>query len=102
MEAEAATATAADLQQRLGELEAATRVSKEDSLRLTALAAEIVGEEVALADLRHKSEGLSRRAEALQAQIEGAGGEKLRRQRALCEQLQEVSALVAVQPGWAE
>lgn len=38
MEAEAALATAADLQQRLGELEAATRVSGEDAARLKALA----------------------------------------------------------------
>lgn len=38
MEAEAALATAADLQQRLGELEAATRVSGEDAARLKTLA----------------------------------------------------------------
>ncbi|KAL4452508.1 hypothetical protein ABPG75_008170 [Micractinium tetrahymenae] len=89
MEAEAALATAADLQQRLGELEAATRVSGEDAARLKALAKEIAGEEKALAELRRKSEGLVKRAEALQAQIDGAGGEKLRKQRKLCKKLQE-------------
>lgn len=90
MEADAALATAADLQQRLGELQAATKMGGEDAARLKALAADIVKEEKALADLRRKSEGLTRRAEALQAQIDDAGGEKLRRQRALCEKLQEV------------
>ena len=90
MEAEAAQATATDLQQRLGELEAATRVSCEDAARLKALGAEMAQEERALAELRRKSEGLSRRAEELQQQIVGAGGEKLRRQRALCNKLQEV------------
>ena len=90
MEAEAATASAADLQQRLGELQAATKVSGEDAARLKALGAEIGKDEKALAELKRKSEGLSQRAEALQAQIEGAGGEKLRRQRALCDKLQEV------------
>ncbi|EFN54921.1 hypothetical protein CHLNCDRAFT_134635 [Chlorella variabilis] len=89
MEAEAAQATATDLQQRLGELEAATRVSCEDAARLKALGAEMAQEERALAELRRKSEGLSRRAEELQQQIVGAGGEKLRRQRALCNKLQE-------------
>ena len=77
-------------QARLGELEAGTRVSGEDAARLKALAAEIGKEEKALAELRRKSEGLAKRAEALQAQIDGAGGEKLRRQRALCDKLQEV------------
>ncbi len=90
MEAEAALATAADLQQRLGELQAATKVSGEDAARLKSLAAAISLEEKALAELRRKSEGLSRRAEELQGRIDGAGGEKLRRQRALCEKLQEV------------
>ena len=90
MEADAALATAADLQQRLGELQAATKMGGEDAARLKALAADIVKEEKALADLRRKSEGLTRRAKALQAQIDDAGGEKLRRQRALCEKLQEV------------
>ncbi|PSC72157.1 structural maintenance of chromosomes 4 [Micractinium conductrix] len=89
MEAEAALATAADLQSRLGELEAATHVSGEDAARLKALGADIAREEKALAELRRKSEGLSKKVEALQAQIEGAGGEKLRRQRALCDKLQE-------------
>ena len=57
---------------------------------LQALGADIAREEKALAELRRKSEGLSKKVEALQAQIEGAGGEKLRRQRALCDKLQEV------------
>lgn len=39
MEAEAALATAADLQSRLGELEAATHVSGEDAARLKVRAA---------------------------------------------------------------
>jgi structural maintenance of chromosome 4 len=101
MEAEAATASAADLQQRLGELQAATKVSGEDAARLKALGAEIGKDEKALAELKRKSEGLSQRAEALQAQIEGAGGEKLRRQRALCDKLQEVSGHTNLQGGLA-
>lgn len=92
MEAEAALATAADLQARLGELEAATRISPEDAARLKALAADIGKEEKALAELKRKSEGLSRKAEGLQRSIEEAGGEKLKRQRALCDKLQEVRA----------
>lgn len=79
-------------QARLGELQAATKVSGEDAARLKTLASEIGKEEKALGELRRKSEGLAKRAEALQAQIDGAGGEKLRRQRALCEKLQEVGA----------
>lgn len=51
---------------------------------------EIAAEEKALGELQRKSEGLVKRAEALQAQIDGAGGEKLRKQRGLCEKLQEV------------
>ena len=98
MEAEAALATAADLEQRLGELEAATAVSDEDAARLKALGGDIAGQEAALGELRRKSEGLSQRAAALQQQIENAGGEKLRRQRALCDQLQEVGGRVG---GWA-
>lgn len=89
-------ATAADLQARLGELEAATRVSAEDAARLKALAADISKEEKALAELRRKSEGLAKRAEALQRQIDEAGGEKLKRQRALCDKLQEARWLA----GW--
>lgn len=54
---------------------------------------EIATEEKALGELRRKSEGLVKRAEALQAQVDGAGGEKLRKQRALCEKLQEVGRM---------
>ena len=93
MEAEAAHATATDLEHQLGELAAATRVTREDAARLKALASEIACEEQGLADLRLKSDGLSRRAEALQQQIDGAGGEKLRQQRSLCEKLREVKGL---------
>jgi hypothetical protein len=92
MEAEAATATAIDLQQRMGDLEAATHTSKEDTARLKALAAEVSRQGVVLADLQSKTQGLFSQVEALQQQIEGAGGKKLRHQRSLCLKLQEVRA----------
>lgn len=92
MEAEAATTLAIDLHQRMGDLEAATQATKEDTTRLKVLCAEVSRQEAALADLRSKSQGLFRQAEALQQQIEGAGGKELRGQRSLCMKLQEVSA----------
>eukprot|EP00887_Chlorella_sp_A99_P001225 scaffold14.g1225.t1 len=89
MEVEAARARAADLEARMGELRAVTEVGAEDAARIDALEADIAREEAAAAGLRKRSEGLAARAAALEAQIEGAGGDALRRQRELVERLQQ-------------
>ena len=89
LEAKMARAKAADLRQRMGELQAATKLGAEDAARIKTLAADIACESKAVAELRSKSEGLKQQAAALEAQIEGAGGELLKRQRALVERLQQ-------------
>ena len=66
------------------------QVSSEDAARIKALGKEIKAEESSLEELRRKSDGLTQRAAALEQQIEGAGGEKLLKQRALVTKLQEV------------
>ena len=70
------------------------QVSSDDAAQLKALEKEIRKEEAVLAELRRKSEALASKAAALEAQIEGAGGEKLRKQKALVAKQQEVG-------GWA-
>jgi hypothetical protein len=69
---------------------ACVQVSTDDAARTKALGGEIAEEERRLGELRRKSDGLAQAAAALEKQIEGAGGEKLRKQRALVAKLQEV------------
>jgi hypothetical protein len=70
-------------------------VSEEDSARLGDLAAVIAKETARLGELKRKSEGLSAAAAALEAQIDGAGGEALKRQRATVGKLQVRGVCVA-------
>jgi structural maintenance of chromosome 4 len=89
LEASAASDRAADLKAGMAQLEAATKVSPEHAARLKSLEADIAGDEKELASLRKKSEGLMRKAEELEKAIADAGGENVKRQRALVAQLQQ-------------
>ncbi len=67
-----------------------TQVNGEEAARLEALERDIGEEGKQVAELRRKSDGLSQKAAALEQQIENAGGEKLRKQKAQVAKLQEV------------
>lgn len=89
MEAQAALDRAADLQERMAELEVATTADPEEAARVKSLDAEIAKDEKELSSLRNKSEGLTSRAGHLEEAITNAGGEKVKRQKALVAKLQE-------------
>lgn len=89
MEASAAADRAQDLADSMAELEAATKVNAEDAARLKALEADIARDEKELATLKRKSEGLAARVADLERAIQEAGGEPMKRQRALVAKLQE-------------
>ncbi|GBF90732.1 structural maintenance protein of chromosomes [Raphidocelis subcapitata] len=72
---------AEDVQARLAELEAATKVSSDDAARLKELSAALAGETSGMAKLRASCSGLQKKAAEVQAKIDGAGGEPLRRAR---------------------
>lgn len=88
MEADAAQARAADLEGMLGGLEIASSILPEEAERLRALGSEIAQESASLEDLRSKSEGLTDQAKMIEGAIEKAGGDPMRRQRALVAKLQ--------------
>eukprot|EP00798_Chlamydomonas_sp_ICE-L_P016662 gene16662-22916_t len=81
MEAEAEATKAQDIQQRLDELKKATQVDTGDASRIKELNAQIKKEEEALKELHSQTVDLEKKASAIQAQIEGAGGDKLKKQR---------------------
>ena len=80
---EARRDAARDLEGRLGELEAAAVARPEDEQRARELARGLSDEAISLAKLRASSGGLAKRAQELQSKIEQAGGEPLRKARAL-------------------
>lgn len=92
MEAEAAAEKAEDLENRMAELQAATKVSTADAQRLKQLEAEVVEAESELATLRADCKDLSKKAAVLEQAIDDAGGEKLKRQRALVTAIQKEQA----------
>jgi structural maintenance of chromosome 4 len=73
---------ARDLEGRLADLERAAVAKPEDEQRARELAKLLSDEAINLAKLRASSGGLTRRAAELQAKIEQAGGEPLRKARA--------------------
>ena len=89
MEAQAALDRADDLTQRMAELEAATQIDPETASRIKDLEREVTRDEKELAGLKKKSEGLTSRAEKLERAIADAGGEDVKRQKALVARLQE-------------
>ena len=89
MEAQAALDRAQDLEARMAEMEAATAADPEEEARVATLEKEIASGEKELASLKKKSEGLTSKAESLEAAIANAGGEMVKRQRALVAKLQD-------------
>ena len=89
MEAQAALDRAQDLESSMDELKTATEVDPEEAARVKSLETEIARDEKELSTLKRKSEGLTSKAEALESSIANAGGEKVKRQRALVAKLQE-------------
>ncbi|GAX79886.1 hypothetical protein CEUSTIGMA_g7326.t1 [Chlamydomonas eustigma] len=89
MEVEAEEAKAHDIQTRLEGLKAATEVDAEDMKQISALEQQIKEEEASLAQLNSQSAGLRSKISALQQQIDGAGGDKLKKQKALSVKLQK-------------
>jgi structural maintenance of chromosome 4 len=73
---------ARDLEGRLADLERQAVARPEDEQRAKELAKQLSDEAINLAKLRASSQGLSRRAAELQAKIDQAGGEPLRKARA--------------------
>jgi hypothetical protein len=65
-------------------------MSGEDAARVATLEREMAAHAEAVEGLRQGEKGLRERAEQLAAQIDAAGGERLKRQRDLVASLQQV------------
>eukprot|EP00884_Botryococcus_braunii_P019465 jgi/Botrbrau1/6201/Bobra.0344s0041.1 len=89
LEVDALNQKAADLQNRLAELESSCQMGSEDAARLTTLENEISAAEKELSKLKSLSEGLQRKAVDLQNKMDEAGGPKLKAKRAAVERLQK-------------
>lgn len=66
------------------------QMKPEDSARLAALKKEISGADLELAKLKKNAAGLLEQAEALQGQIDNAGGAKMKKQKQAVSDLQQV------------
>eukprot|EP00897_Mesotaenium_endlicherianum_P001579 jgi/Mesen1/1449/ME000132S00395 len=88
MEVKALRQQVAELEQRLGSLRAAAQPSADEEARVAELCAAVAAHESALAELVESSSQLRKRAEAIQKQIDGAGGERLKKKKAQVAKLQ--------------
>lgn len=68
-------------------------MSAEEDSRIKSLAVEVAAAEKELAALRKSAAGLQAKADQLTSAMEAAGGDKLRNQKELVEQMQKVSTL---------
>ncbi|MEW5307232.1 MAG: hypothetical protein WDW36_009640 [Sanguina aurantia] len=82
MEGEAETRKADDIQAQMAQLRKATETKFEEVAQIEALQQSVDKAQAELAALKGQSAGLEKEAAALQAQIDSAGGDKLRKARA--------------------
>ena len=83
----AAEERAADLEGRLGELEAAAKVTKEDAAELKRLEKAVADAKALYEKVVADAAGVRAECEALQAKMDAVGGEKLKKQKALVKDL---------------